>query len=182
MSTPLLRKWSTKLFRVVRQGWANPLDTSFSRRTPNRRWNDSAMEALYCCGSERVARAVAFDIFRLAGVVSADLQEEYRPQLVEIRWTGDLIDIYSAQGLAEAGFSGRYPQGISKDQTRAAAAVWHSGGSQGVLCRSASLARIGQTEWPEPAAERGEVALWPSNSAKKPRLIRRRRDDGWLRA
>lgn len=176
-----LREWRQKLYRVVRQGWANPLDASFSRVTPDRRWNTDAFEALYCCGSEAVARAVALDVLRMAGVVIADLQPAARPQLVEFAWSGALVDAYSNDGLNEAGFATTYPAGVTGEQTRAAATAWHGAGYEGVCCRSASLARMGMTEWPEPAERRCEAALWPANTTQKPRLLRRRKDQRWLR-
>ncbi len=180
MRARLLRAWTGKLFRVVRRGWADPLNTSFSRGAGNHRWNDAGFEALYCCGSERVARAVTLDVLRFAGVVAADLREDYRPQLIEIRWAGSLIDLYSAPGLAAAGFPEQYPEGMSKEQTRLAASGWHAAGEQGICCRSASLSRMGQRQWPEPAASGCEVALWAANWKTPPKLIRRRRDEDWL--
>ena len=47
------------VYRVVRADWEDPLDASFSRRRPDRRWNTADFGALYCCCSEAVARAVA---------------------------------------------------------------------------------------------------------------------------
>jgi RES domain-containing protein len=63
------------LFRVIRRGWADPLDTSYSQRaSADNRWNTPDFPALYSSCSERVARAVARDVFRLAAIELADLQ------------------------------------------------------------------------------------------------------------
>lgn len=177
-----LRPWRSRLYRVVRRGWADPLDTSFSRLAPDRRWNSASFEALYCCGSEAVARAVTLDLFRFAGIVAEDLQEAARPQLAEIEWRGELVDVYSAEGVEAGGFPPEYPSGAGKDQTRAAAERWRRARREGVMCRSASLARMGQTAWPEPAEPRCEVALWPGAWVRKPKLIARREGEEWLRA
>jgi hypothetical protein len=182
MTTPRLLAWQRALYRVVRAGWANPLDTSFSRRAADRRWNSASFEALYCCGSERVARAVAFDILRMAGVVIADLQPAARPQLVELSWQGEVVDVCTAGGIHAAGFVAEYPMGVGKDQTRAAAERWHGEGFEGTGSRSASLARMGQPDWTGPVENWCEVTLWPGNWRRAPRIIRRRRDDRWLLA
>lgn len=177
---PLLR-WQSKLFRVVRRGWRNPLDSSFSRSAPDRRWNTESFEALYCCGSESVARAVVRDVFRLAGVVPADLTAEARPQLVELEWSGAVADLYTRDGVEGNGFPASYPHGVTKQDTRRAAAGWHEAGVEGVCCRSASLARMGQSVWPERIPYGSEVALWPANWRRPPKLMRRRNDERWLR-
>jgi RES domain-containing protein len=168
------------VYRVVRAGWADPLDASFSRRRADRRWNTTDFAALYCCCSVTVARAVAEDVFRLAGVLAEDLQPHARPQLAEIGWEGRVVDIVSERGVAAAGFPASYPVGVDREATRAAAAGWNAGGAEGVCARSASLARRGITDWRGDHPRFGELAIFVANSHAKPVLIDRRGDDGWL--
>ena len=106
------------VYRVVRANWADPLDAGFSRRGEGGRWNTPEFPALYCCCSPGVARAVAMDIFRLAGVELSDLVPDARPQLVEIGWSGGVSDMASANGIDSAGFPAGYPEGASSGQTR----------------------------------------------------------------
>ena len=104
------------LCRVIRRGWADPLDTSYSQRaSADNRWNTPDFPALYCGCSERVSRAVARDIFRLAGIGFEDLQDAMLPQLVEIAWAGEVVDVASPEGVAAAGFPLDYPVGINKN-------------------------------------------------------------------
>lgn len=179
MSQPFEMNWRQRLYRVVRRSWKQPLDASFSRLAGDRRWNDGSFEALYCCGSERVARGVAQDIFRLAGLTPADLQPGARPALAEISWSGTVADVCTADGVKAAGFPASYPAGVERADTRAAAAEWRAAGWEGVGCRSASLARMGEMEWTGAAWRWCEVALWPDNLKRRPRLIGVRRDEGW---
>jgi len=79
----------TPVQRVVRRGWSDPLDASFSQRRPDRRWNTQDFPALYCCCSVRVARAVALDIFRVAGLELEDLHPPPSPR----RHHGPLVSI-----------------------------------------------------------------------------------------
>ena len=113
------------LYRVIRRAWVDPLDTAYSQRaSAGNRWNSPDFPALYCSCSERVARAVTRDVFRLAGIELADLQDAMLPQLVEVAWDGEVIDVASPQGVAAAGFPPDYPDGIDKTQTRATAKIW----------------------------------------------------------
>lgn len=172
--------WDAKLYRVVRRGWANPLDTSFSRTAADQRWNSEGFEALYCCGSEPVARAVTLDVFRMAGVVLADLRTEARPQLVEIGWSGPVVDVSTGPGVLSAGFLSGYPASVPKNRTRAAAKRWHSRRAEGVCCRSASLGRMGKTSWKGDHRAWCELALWPGNWVHAAQLLRRPSSDRWL--
>lgn len=180
MRTPRFFEWTRDaLFRVVRRGWKDPLDTSFSRRG-NHRWNTPEFEALYCCGSAKVARAVTLDVFRFAGLVIEDLRPEARPQLVEIAWRGRLADVATREGVKAAGFAARYPEGASRAATQAAGEGWHRAGFEGVICRSASLWRLRFADWTGDPANWSEVAIYPANARMAPRLTRRVRDLGWL--
>ncbi|HZU27245.1 MAG TPA: RES family NAD+ phosphorylase, partial [Bryobacteraceae bacterium] len=134
----------TPLYRVVRRQWSDPIDASYSQRdSADNRWNTPDFPALYCCCSETVARAVARDVFRLAAVDIDDLQDAFLPQLCEIIWRGEVVDVASAEGVLAAGLPSEYPIGSDKSETRSLAAVWHAGGFSGIVARSASLMRLG---------------------------------------
>lgn len=182
MSDPRLVSHDHDVVRVVRAGWEDPLDATFSRRAAESRWNTEAFPALYCCCSEAVARAVTRDRWRLVGVEqAAELQPAYRPQLVEISWSGEVVDVAFQEGLASNGLPASYPDGVDKGVTRERAASWHADGvAEGVLCRSASLHRLGFARW-EGAHERwSELAIWVDRVGRKPELLRRRNDLDWL--
>jgi RES domain-containing protein len=169
------------VYRVLRAGWSDPLDASFSQgaRAGNR-WNNPDFPALYCCCSERVARAVVLDVFRLYQVDPRDLQPDIQPQLIELSWAGDVVDISSAEGIRRAGFPADYPHGVTKHQTRQAGSAWHSSGAHGVVCRSASLARLTFSKWEGEHQPWSELAVFTLNSPQLPRLLRRRDDLGWF--
>jgi hypothetical protein len=168
------------VYRVVRAGWANPLDASFSRRAADNRWSSAAFAALYCCCSPRVARAVTRDVLRLAGVEPQDLQPAYRPRMVEVLWRGEVIDVASPEGVRAAGFPTDYPRGVDKAETRRAAGRWHRAGAEGVVCRSASLARLGFADWSGDHERWGELAIFPENAERAPKLGKGHDDLGWL--
>src|SRR5260370_10538878 len=97
------------LYRVVRRRWPDPLDASHSRgETADSRWNTPEFAALYCCCSEIVARAVTRDLYRMAAIDAADLQDDMLPDLVELSWAGEVADMASAAGVATAGFPDQY--------------------------------------------------------------------------
>jgi hypothetical protein len=170
------------VYRVVRRDWDDPLDASFSRRAADRRWNTAEFAALYCCCSEGVARAVTLDVFRYAGLVLDDLQPQQRPQLAEIGWSGPVVDVVSGPGVESAGFPPEYPGGVDKQTTREAAARWHDAGEEGVCGRSASLARLGVSDWSGDHRRFGELALFVANTVRPPRLVGRRNDLSWFRS
>jgi len=181
MTAPLLIEHSHMVYRVIRQGWGDPLDASYSQTRSDNRWNTPAFSALYACCSEQVARAVTLDRFRLSGVELEDLHPDVYPALAEITWSGVLADVASAAGVIAAGFSETYPTGVHTAETQAAATAWHASGVEGVVCRSASLARFGFSAWTDPHQPWGEVAIFPQNAARAPRRRRRRSDLDWLR-
>lgn len=168
------------VYRVVRRAWKDPLDASYSRRrNADNRWNTPSFGALYCCCSPVVARGVANDILRVASTDLADLQDTAYPQLVEIEWSGTVVDMASAEGILAAGFPDSYPGGVAKAATRRAASAWHRRKFQGIVCRSASLARLGRKTWTGSHEPWGELAIFPRNAAA-PKLVRRRSDLIWL--
>jgi hypothetical protein len=168
------------LFRVVRAGWADPLDASYSLTAPDRRWNTPLFPALYCCCSHAVARGITRDLLKLTGVEVEDLQPSYRPRLVELSWKGDAVDVATAEGVAAAGFPADYPSGVSKGLSRASASDWHDGGDEGVVCRSASLWRLGFSDWTGPHTRWSELTIFVENCATPPTRRFHRDDLRWL--
>lgn len=176
-----VRHWHTPIYRVIRRGWADPLEASFSQLRNDNRWNTSEFPALYCCCSERVAAAVANDLFRVGSLTVQDLQPAFRPALAEIRWTGKVVDVASTEGVIAAGFDPEYPEKTSKVQTQKAATRWHADGAEGVVCRGAPLSRMGLRQWKGDHQRWGEVAVFLANAHRAPRLLTRREDVDWLR-
>ncbi len=169
------------IYRVVRRSWPNPLDASFSQqRAIDNRWNTGGFPALYCCCSLPVARAVALDVLRFAGVEPSDLLPSRQPQLYEISWSGPLVDVASSEGVKAAGFPETYPAGVSKQETRRSATDWHSKGLLGVVCRSASLSRRGVTVWRGRHEPWGELVIFVENCLRLPSLTGSRDDLDWL--
>jgi RES domain-containing protein len=181
MNAPLLVDHTHQpVCRVVRRSWIDPLDASYSRSRRDARWNTPEFPALYCCCSRWVARAVALDVFRLAGIVLEDLAPAYQPQLVEVLWSGRVADVASTEGVAAAGFSQEYPNGASTAQTQSSATTWHGAGVEGVVCRSASLARMGFSSWEGTHERWAEVAIFTANCKQAPALVARRKSLAWL--
>jgi RES domain-containing protein len=168
------------VFRVVRVGWRRPLDASFSQTKGDRRWNTPDFPALYCCCSVLVARAVTRDLFRLAGITESDLAESYRPRLIELEWAGRVADVASEAGIESAELPSEYPEGTAKSQTRERAERWFAGGLEGVVCRSASLARLGWARWSGSHPPWGEVAVFVASCGVQPRMTRDWGATGWL--
>jgi hypothetical protein len=169
------------IFRVIRRDWVDPVDARFSQLPHvNNRWNTPRFPALYCCCSEAVARAVVRDIFRLTGIDLADLQEAAQPQLAEIEWSGELVDMINDPAILTAGFDLDYPIHSKRSKTQEAAAQWFSDGAAGILCRSASLARFGFADWTGDHARWSELAIYTDNSLRRPSLLKRRDDLAWL--
>ena len=174
MTPPLFLDHSHQpIFRVVRAGWLDALDVSFSKAKTDNRWNTENFAALYCCCSGQVANAVAEDILNYAGVDRSDLQPEYRPQLVSIGWSGNVVDVVTADGVSTAGFPPGYPVGIDKSQTRKLAEEWFAASADGVVCRSASMQRKGFSNWTGSHENWSEVAIFVDNATAKPVQISR---------
>jgi hypothetical protein len=110
----------------------------------------------------------------------ADLQDAMLPQLIEVTWTGELVDVASSEGVLAAGFPADYPIGVDKERTRAAAKTWHGNGASGVLVRSASLMRLGLRTWDGGHESWSETAVYVNNAPRRPTLLRRRTDLEWL--
>lgn len=158
--------------RVVRASWPDPLDTTHSR--DGGRWNPAqAYQVLYTACSPAVARAIAWERLGTAGVEPEDLTPGALPQLVEIGWTGKVVDVVSPAGIAAAGLAPDYARDAGREITQPRAAAWFEAGREGVVCRSATLARAGQDRWPEPHEPWGELAIFVENARRVPRLGRR---------
>jgi hypothetical protein len=156
-------------------------DTTFSQGPKaDNRWNTVDFLALYCCCSEAVASAIVKDIFRITGANLADLLETAYPQLAEIQWQGEAVDMTAESAIVLAGFSRDYPNGANHDETQTVAIIWHADGASGVLSRSASMAHLGFNAWRGDHAAWSELAIFTANSPTKPVLISRRDDLGWL--
>lgn len=161
------------VFRVVRADWQDALDASFSQWATDNRWNDSEFAALYLCCSVDVARAVALDILGYGGIDVRDLHAEYLPQLVQVSWRGQVVDVVSADGIAAVGLPADYPRSVDKRSTRALAQQWFKDKSEGVVCRSASMMRHGLDTWPDSHEAWSELALFVSNLKRKPKQAKR---------
>lgn len=170
------------IYRVIRRNWEDPLDCSYSQRRPDNRWNTPAFPALYACCSEQVGRAIALDRFRIGAINFEDLEPDVTPLLVEIEWVGELVDVASSVGIAAAGFPTTYPNGVTTQDTQKAAATWHADGFEGVVCRSATLARFGFLQWADPHEPWGEVAIFKQRAQRQPALRRERADFDWLQS
>jgi len=168
------------LYRVVRAGWRDPLDVSFSRRAADNRWNTSDFAALYCCGSLFVARAVTRDVLRLARVEIEDLLPDWRPRLAEVGWRGDLVDVATSDGIAAAGYLLSYPADLPKQLTRRDAERWHRDGEEGVACRSASLWRLGFYDWTGAWPRWSEIVVFVESCRIRPSPLSIRDDLAWL--
>jgi hypothetical protein len=179
-SAHLISHRHTPIYRVVRRGWQYPLDASYSQRKTDNWWNTRAFPALYTCCSVRVARAVALDKFRFSAVLAEDLQPDQRPDLVEVTWSGRVVDVATGPGVAAAGFPNDYPRGVSKSMTRDLATKWHAANREGVVCRSASMYRQGYTTWNGPHQRWSEGAIFTNNVRFQPRLLGRTSDLTWL--
>lgn len=172
------------LYRVVRTSYKDPLDASYSQHRGANRWNTTEFPALYCCCSENVARAVTLDILRFAGLEMDDLKPDVRPQLVEFSWSGEVIDMTSSAGIASAGFPAAYPAHTALKDTQSAAALWREQGWPGVVCRSASMYRLGYSTWEGPHERWSELAIFVDaqnrNAQNQTRLLNRRSNLAWF--
>jgi RES domain-containing protein len=171
------------LYRVVRAGWSDPLDATWSQTAGDRRWNTADFPALYCCLSLDVARAVTRDLLGFSGIELGDLQPAYRPRLVEVGWSGELVDVATAPGVAAAGFPASYPEGVDRSATRRAAVAWHRQGREGVACRSASLLRLGfpgGEAWSGPPERWSEAALFVERCRTPPVRLGHRDEGTWM--
>lgn len=183
MTTRTIPHTHTPVYRVVQRGWTDPLDASYSQRADDNRWNTRAFPALYCCCSERVAAVLVRDRLRRLQLDLDDLTPDAQPQVVEIDWTGRVVDMVSETGIAGNGFAPAYPDRATIAECQTAAGRWHARSHEGIVCRSASVHRLAPaTPWTGDHAAWGELAVFPDRAARKPALIRRRSDLDWIDA
>jgi len=168
------------VYRVVRQGHRNPLDTSFSQTSADNRWNTKAFPALYCCCGIRVARAIVRDLFRFASVETSELRAGWRPKLVAIDWSGDVVDAATAKGVAAARLPADYPLNADRARTRALAVRWRDAGAQGVVARSASLSKLGVRRFTGDHAQWSELAIFVDVARNAPAISPVQPKGNWL--
>jgi hypothetical protein len=123
---------------------------------------------------------VARDRLRLAAVEVEDLQPAARPQLSELEWSGRVVDVDSADGIEAAGFAPGYPQGVPHEETQPRAQEWFGRRREGIVCRGASLSRLGFSDWSGPHERWGELAVFVDTAARAVTLRRTRSDLDWL--
>lgn len=175
----ILKHVHLPLYRVLGGGRRDPLDTSGSL-SGSRRWNTPLFPALYTCCSEHTARAVARDRMNIAAVDLEELQVEARPVLFELEWRGEVVDVVSEEGVRAAGFSPTYPTDTPHRETQPKATDWYTRKREGVACRSASLMRLGFSNWTADHAAWGELAIFGEAKQSKVTLRRRRDDTAWF--
>jgi RES domain len=177
---PLVAHEHEPIYRVVRAGWPDPLDTIYARSSSSR-WNPAnSFPVLYTSCSENVARAIVRDLYDLGAIEIDDLQPSLRPQLTEIGWGGTVVDMASVEGIMECGFPLAYPDRIGHELTQPFAPAWHELGAEGIVCRSASVWRMDHVGWNGPHEAWSELAIFIENARRVPRLLRRREDLDWL--
>jgi len=181
VSRPLIIEHNHQpIYRVVRRG-AGPLETAGRRqRVLDHPFSHPEDPTLYCCCSEWVARAVTLERFRVAGLDVSDLQPGARPQLVELSWSGQVVDLASEDGVAAAGFPPDFPEGVRPEQTRRAAGEWRSAGAAGVVYRSGALRKRGFKSWEGSHKRWSELAVFLDRCGEPPKLLRLREDQDWL--
>lgn len=167
------------LYRVLPQDAIDFLDDSYSRHKDNR-WNTADFPALYCCCSKQSARAVALEKLSSVGLLLEDVQPPDSPMLVEVEWVGQVVDVASADGVLAAGFTADYPDGTTRDRARLLAAQWFENGHEGIVCRSASLFRLGNRNWHPPHQPWGEAVVYKQNATQQPKSLRKHDDSAWL--
>lgn len=131
-------------YRIVNPNWADPLDTSHAKAVGGR-WNPAdAFGALYLNATIDVAAANARWKHRDRAIKLFDLNPEARPTLITLAVaTIDALDIVSAIGVVDNGFSTDYPIGSTHAQCQAVAKRAYDANIRGVACRSAAEAVAG---------------------------------------
>jgi RES domain-containing protein len=181
MNPPLLvHHGHVPVYRVVPRNSIDPLNASYSQKATDNRWNTPEFPALYCCCSELVAQSVVLDIYQIHSLRIEYLQPSSLPMLVEIRWSGYVVDAATAEGLAALGLDPASPEYTPKNETRRLAADWHVQTVEGVVYRSASMARRGFRDFTGSHERWGELAVFVARCSQPPTLSRIRHDLGWL--
>jgi RES domain-containing protein len=167
------------LYRLVRAKHPDAMDTSYSQRSGGR-WNPKGtFPVLYTACSVRVARAIVRDLFAAGLVDPEDLMPGEQPELAHVAWSGQVVDVAAAAGVAAAGFVADYPRGVGHAVTQPKGVAWHAGKREGVVCRSASEERLGRTDWSGDCSLWGETAIFIDKAATQPRQLRRQGFAEW---
>lgn len=99
-----------RYFRVADPEWADPLDPSFSSRSPGQRWNPPGLPCLYLNHDVATARVNVRRLFDGLPFSPESLDPAKAPQLVEVDIpSGQAADAHTPQGLASLGLPATYP-------------------------------------------------------------------------
>lgn len=134
---------------------------------------------LYTACSSTVALGLARDRFATGLIDPEDLMPGDQPELAEIQWSGVVVDVASTAGVAAAGFVPSYSSGVDHAIAQQTGLSWHGARHEGVLCRSASLARLGMTAWSGPCTAYAETATFTEVCTVNPEQVNRRRFADW---
>lgn len=126
--------------RVANLAWADPFDTTFSRRAGGR-WNSpGSFGVLYLNRDARTASANARRFLAEQGGFSLwDLRPERRP--VAVRCTVSprlLVNAVTAAGLGAIGLPPGYPWRVGWDRCQPVGVRLHQEGEKGIAARSAA--------------------------------------------
>lgn len=129
-------------FRVCDPSWADPLDTSFSKRRGGR-WNEpGAFGVLYLNATVAVAAGNARRAYEGEIASLFDLLPEQRPDLQLITVSPiRVVDAVSEAGLRSLRLPVSYPVGATWTACRRIGARAYAAGENGVACRTADAAK-----------------------------------------
>lgn len=166
---PVQRGRTNPLLRVVRAA-ADPLE---GRPGPHGgRWSPRhEYPVLYTSADEFVSRAFVVELLRRSNLVIEDLADDVRPVIAKIAWSGEGVDVATSAGVAAAGLPATYPDGVDHSRTQPLAREWRQAGEQSVVCRSASLRRLGFSAWGGDHERWSEVAIFTDRAIVVPRLV-----------
>ncbi len=155
--------------RVAKPAWADPFDTTFSRRAGGR-WNPpGSFGALYLNRDARTASANARRFLAEQGGFSLwDLRPERRP--VAVRCTVSprlLVNAVTATGLGAIGLPAEYPWRVGWDRCQTVGAGLQKAGEKGIAARSAAEC-AGPGQWVGEEA----VLFEPVRGVRRGRVLR----------
>jgi len=139
MQTRRVRRGGEYL-RVANPGWADPFDTTFSRRAGGR-WNPpGSFGALYLNRDIRTASANARRVLAEQGGFSLfDLKPERRPVAVRCTLLPRLLaNAVTETGLGAIGLPAEYPWQVGWDRCQPIGARLQEAGEDGIAARSAA--------------------------------------------
>ena len=124
-------------YRVVAPSWADPADTSYSKKQGGR-WNPPGeFGALYLNADVHVAAANARAQHAGRAIKLFDLVPEARPELVtfDVPWV-EVLDACTQKGVAALGFADNFPYQVTWPACQAVAREAHTAGLSGIAARS----------------------------------------------